>query len=168
MEEDRKRLIPYELKEKAMLKHDNKKVTTHKVWIAITGLMFITVTIFGLISISFSPTVFDTTVYATAITVSGAIFGSNLVWYAKKSASENQYKLRMSMYEDVVNQRLYFNEEMLKLKQKYNACDEDIEQINMNGEIDEFMDDALNDVRGGLDSSRDDAESPNELQTFTI
>ena len=155
--------VSYENKERAMDGNRYRKVTTSKIWLAITGIIFVLVTTFSLYSISNSESVLDTTVLVTAISVSGAIFGSNLVWYSKKSASENHYKLRMSMYEDVVNQRLYFNEEMLKLKDKYNASDDDIEQINTDGEIDDLMDDALHNVKDKLDRDQDDVESPNEL-----
>lgn len=159
--------IPYDKKDKSMENH-NKKITTSKICLVTTGFIFVSITIVCLLSIIHSESIFDTTVFVTAITVSGGIFGSNLVWYSKKSASENHYKLRMSMYEDVVNQRLYFNEEMLKLRKKYNVSEDVMENINNYGEIDEMMDDALCNVKDKLDRDQDDIESPNELQNFNI
>ena len=54
------------------------------------------------------------------ITVSGTIFGSNLCWYSKKAASENQYKLRMSLFADSAKVRLDYNEKMMLIMKKYN------------------------------------------------
>lgn len=155
-------------KDDSAMSRNSKKVTTSKIWLAITGIIFVLVVIFSMYSITHSESVFDTTVYVTAITVAGGIFGSNLVWYSKKSASENHYKLRMSMYEDVVNQRLYFNEEMLKLKQKYNITDEEISELDISGDIDEIMDDELTNMKSKMDQDQSDVESPNEMHNFNM
>lgn len=153
--------------ESSIRKHD-KNVTTTKVWLFVTGFLFISSLALIIILLNFNQTAYDTAIYGTIVAVTGAIFGSNLCWYSKKSTYENQYKLRMSMYEDTVNQRLYFNEEMMKLMKKYEMTDYDIEKINNSGDIDEFMDDALSSAKDKLDESQNDSESPNELQQFSI
>lgn len=155
------------MRESEMSKH-NKAFSTSKLCILTTGSIFICIIIAVFILINYKQDMLDTAIYGTMITVSGTIFGSNLCWYSKKAASENHYKLRMSMYVDTVTQRLYFNEEMMKLKIKYNMSDEDIEAINGEGDIDELMDDSLQSVKDKLDNDREDYESPNELRNDSI
>lgn len=157
----------YNDKERSMTKNE-KKITWSKVWLAITGILFFLDLVTCLIAINTNVNIMDTAVMVTSISVTGAIFGTNLVWYSKKAASENHYKLRMAMYEDVVNQRLYFTEEMLKLKRKYKADDEEIAEIDSEGEIASLMDEAFSGINNKLNQEQDEYESPNEIQTFNL
>lgn len=153
------------IKDSEINRHE-KRITWSKLIVVFTGAMF-------LLSVGFVmymyiagkiDTAYDTTAIVTCVTVSGTIFGSNLCWYSKKAASENHYKLRMGLYTDSAQIRLQFNEEMMKLKQKYNMTDEDIAEIDDSGDIDDMMNGAIQDVISDLDSCRDDADSPNEIQ----
>lgn len=156
----------YENKSKAM-QNNSKSITWSKILLIITGIIFIAV-----ISVSFGcliimkENMYDTAIFVTSITVSGSIFGSNLCWYSKKSTSENHYKLRLSMYEDIINDRLYFNEEMMKLKKKYGTSEEDISDIDDSGEIDELMNDEFSNMHGKMDEDRDLAESEDQIENF--
>ena len=143
-----------------------KRFTTSKLHVIATGIIFVSTMIFAMILYLSSniDSTFDTAAVVTMITVSGSIFGSTLCWYSKKAASENHYKLRMALYRDSAVTRLAFNKEMMKMKQKYEMTDEDIADIEANGEADEMMDSALSSAIENLDSMRDDCESPNEIQ----
>ena len=150
------------------MKNNQKKFTYSKIIVLITGLIFIACISFSAyLYISEKITsVYDATALVTMITVSGSIFGSNLCWYSKKAASENQYKFRMSLFSDSAKVRLDYNEKMMQLMKKYNLSQEDIDRINESGDLDEMMDTSLQDVVSGLDSAKDEADSSNTIESF--
>ena len=149
-------------------KNLEKKFTYSKIQVLITGIIFLSSVLFvAYLYISGKITdAFDTTAIVTIITVSGAIFGSNLCWYSKKAASENQYKLRMSLFADSAKVRLDYNEKMMLLMKKYNMTQEDIDRINESGDSDDFMESSIQDVVTGLDTAKDIADSENTIETF--
>ena len=147
---------------------EEKKLTYSKLIVLITAIIFVVCLLLSFYAFLTSTvdTAIDTTVLVTAITVSGSIFGSNLCWYSKKAAGENNYKLRMALYKDSTETRLKYNEEMMKLMKEYDISEEDIEKINDSADIDDMMDNALNDTVNNLDENRDDCSSLNEMQNF--
>ena len=151
-------------------KNREKKFTYSKIQVFITGVIFLSSILFvAYLYISGKITdAFDTTAIVTIITVSGAIFGSNLCWYSKKAASENQYKLRMSLFADSARVRLDYNEKMMLLMKKYNMTQEDVDRINESGNSDDFMESSIQDVVTGLDTAKDIADSENTIETFNI
>ena len=152
------------------MKNHEKKFTYSKFQVFITGVIFLSSILFvAYLYISGKITdAFDTTAIVTIITVSGAIFGSNLCWYSKKAASENQYKLRMSLFADSARVRLDYNEKMMLLMKKYNMTQEDIDRINESGDSDDFMESSIQDVVTGLDAAKDIADSENTIETFNM
>ena len=152
------------------MKNHEKKFTYSKFQVFITGVIFLSNILFvAYLYISGKITdAFDTTAIVTMITVSGAIFGSNLCWYSKKAASENQYKLRMSLFADSARVRLDYNEKMMLLMKKYNMTQEDIDRINESGDSDDFMESSIQDVVTGLDAAKDIADSENTIETFNM
>ena len=151
-------------------KNLEKKFTYSKIQVLITGIIFLSSVLFvAYLYISGKITdAFDTTAIVTIITVSGAIFGSNLCWYSKKAASENQYKLRMSLFADSAKVRLDYNEKMMILMKKYNMNQEDVDRINESGNSDDFMESSIQDVVTGLDAAKDIADSENTIETFNM
>ena len=152
------------------MKNHERKFTYSKIQVFITGVIFLSSILFvAYLYISGKITdAFDTTAIVTIITVSGAIFGSNLCWYSKKAASENQYKLRMSLFADSARVRLDYNEKMMLLMKKYNMTQEDIDRINESGDLDDFMESSIQDVVTGLDAAKDIADSENTVETFNV
>ena len=152
------------------MNNHEKKFTYSKIQVFITGVIFLSNILFvAYLYISGKITdAFDTTAIVTIITVSGAIFGSNLCWYSKKAASENQYKLRMSLFADSARVRLDYNEKMMLLMKKYNMTQEDIDRINESGDSDDFMESSIQDVVTGLDTAKDIADSENTIETFNM
>lgn len=150
--------------------YKEKKITWSKGALLITGIIFIVViatTIFLYIS-NYINTITDTALLATCVTVSGAIFGSNLCWYSKKSASENHYKLRMSLFDNATKVRLDYNVAMFEAMKKYNMTQEDLNYVDSTGDIDEMMDSALNSTINNLDEMQSDADSPNTIENFGL
>lgn len=147
---------------------DDKKFTWSKGALFCSGTIFLSVVIlvFWLYISGNIKNVYDTTLLVTLVTVSGSIFGSNLVWYSKKSGGENQYKLRIHMYEESAKVRLDYNEKMMKLSRQYNMTREDIDQIDSSGEMDENMRSAFDNINEGLNNSQSEFDSPNSLENF--
>lgn len=146
--------------------YKEKTFTTSKIYVMVTGIIFLFVLFFVMylyLSNKIDNT-FDTAAIVTMITVTGGIFGSTLVWYSKKAASENHYKLRMALYRDASVTRLNFNEAMLKLKKEYDVTDEDIEAIENQGDMDEMMDSALSSVIDDLNNTRDVCDAENTME----
>ena len=144
----------------------DKKVTFSKILLIVTGAIFVSVGIFvgymygsGKIA-----NAYDTTAIVTLITVTGTIFASNLCWYSKKSASENHYKLRMSLYKESADVRYEFNEKMAKLIKDNDLTQCDIDEIESKSDCDEFMCDALTNTVTELDTLRDISESENQIE----
>lgn len=135
-----------------------------KIWPIITGILFLVCLVIGFKADLTS--VLDTSVYVTSITVSGAIFGSTLVWYCKKSQSENVYKLKVGLYKEVSKERLKFNERMMELKKEYSMSDDDVMNIENQSDMDEMMDESLSSAKTSLDTDMDNATTDPEIQTF--
>ena len=152
------------------MKNHEKKFTYSKIQVFITGVIFLSsILVVAYLYISGKITdAFDTTAIVAIITASGSIFGSNLCWYSKKAASENQYKLRMSLFADSARVRLDYNEKMMLLMKKYNMSQEDIDIINESGDSDDFMESSIQDVVTGLDTAKDIADSENTIETFNV
>jgi len=144
----------------------DKNVTFSKILVVVTGSLFIIAGGFAMFMYLSGriENAFDTTAMVTMITVSGTIFASNLCWYSKKSASENHYKLRMSLYKESADIRLQFNESMLKLQKEYNVTQDDIDMIETQSDADEMMQSALDSVISDLDATRDTADSENMIE----
>ncbi len=155
---------------KREMKENSKKFTYSKLQVIITGTIFILCIIF-VIALYLSNKIaneYDTTAAVSLITVSGAIFGSNLCWYSKKAASENHYKLRMSLFEDSAKVRLEYNEHMMQLMKKYNMSQADIDKIDETGDLDEMMNSSLDSIVSDLNTTQEDADSVNTIETFNM
>lgn len=150
------------------MNNNDKKFSYSKMLVFVTGFIFILVLafVFYLYTSANIDSNIDVTVLVTCVTVTGTIFASNLCWYSKKAAGENNYKLRMSLYRDSSEVRLHYNECMMKLMKQYDMSEDDIDKINSDSDMDEMMDSALNDTVNNLDENRDDSSSLNEIQNM--
>ena len=110
--------------------------------------------------------VYDTTVYVTAITISGGIFGVCLKSYMSKAKAENIYKIQKSMYEDIMNIKLKYNEGMMELAQHYNMTQNDIDMIDSTSPIDEGGDSVISDMRENIDNHLYDTKTEDEIENY--
>lgn len=99
--------------------------------------------------------VMDTTYAVTAVTVSGGIFGTTVLWYMKKAQSENNIKLRGFAYEKETQERIKYLEKEMELKVKY-------------GEVDntDFTETALSNMNYEADSAINESMTPIEQQNY--
>lgn len=110
--------------------------------------------------------VYDTTVYVTAITISGGIFGVCVKSYMSKSKAENIYKIQKAMYEDIMEVKLNYNESMMQLSQKYNMTQDDIDMIDNVSPINDGVDSVLNDMRENIDNHLYDTKTEDEIENY--
>ena len=110
--------------------------------------------------------VYDTTVYVTAITISGGIFGVCLKSYMSKSKAENIYKVQRAMYEDIMNIKLKYNEGMMQLQQRYNLTQDDIDMNEAVSPLNDGVDNILNDMHENLNNHLYDTKSEDEIEHY--
>ena len=110
--------------------------------------------------------VYDTTVYVTAITISGGIFGVCLKAYMSKSKAENIYKVQKTMYEDIMDIKLKYNQQMMKLIQEYQITQDEIDMNDMSNPISEGVDSIISDMKENVNNHLYDTKTQDEIETF--
>jgi hypothetical protein len=110
--------------------------------------------------------VYDTTVYVTAITISGGIFGVCLKAYMSKSKAENIYKVQKTMYEDIMDIKLKYNQQMMKLIQEYQISQDEIDMNDMSNPISEGADSIISDMKENVNNHLYDTKIQDEIETF--
>ena len=110
--------------------------------------------------------VYDTTVYVTAITISGGIFGVCLKAYMSKSKAENIYKVQKTMYEDIMDIKLKYNQQMMKLIQQYQISQDEIDINDMSNPISEGVDSIISDMKENVNNHLYDTKTEDEIETF--
>lgn len=113
--------------------------------------------------------VYDTTLYVTAITVSGGIFGVCLKAYMSKSKAENVYKVQKEMYRDVMQIKLNYNTKMMRLSQKYNTTQADIQNTISSNESEcpiDMEQNIINDMTENIDNHLSDTKIEDDVQNF--
>lgn len=141
----------------------DKKIQYSKMIPIVTGLLFC-ICLYKAFNVDYS-TVLDVSVYVTALTISGSGFISGIIWYLKKSQAENVFKLKIELYKQASREKLYYNEQMIVLKNKYILSDDEMMEYD-DSTMDSFVESALSDVTSTADNAMDEATSPVELQTF--
>lgn len=107
--------------------------------------------------------VFDTTIYVTAITISGGIFGVCLKSYMSKSKAENIYKIQKTMYEDIMDIKLHYNEEMMKLISQYNVTQDEIDMSDMTNPINDGVESVYGDMKESINNHLYDTKTMDDI-----
>lgn len=139
------------------------KLQYSKILPIVTGIIFVAVLFKGL-NINFE-TITDTAIFATAITVSGGIFGSTLKHYMNKSQAENVYKLKLGLYKDASKEHYKYNEKMYELKNKYGlvkTIEDDLDDVILRS----FEDSALSDAETTLNDQMSNASESIEIENY--
>lgn len=110
--------------------------------------------------------VFDTTIYVTAITISGGIFGVCLKSYMSKSKAENIYKIQKTMYEDVMDIKLHYNEEMMKLISQYNVTQDEIDMSDMTNPINDGVESVYGDMKENINNHLYDTKTMDDIDVM--
>lgn len=107
---------------------------------------------------------FDTTVYVTAITISGGIFGVCLKAYMSKAKAENIYKVQKTMYEDIMKTKISYNEQMMQLINKYNVTQDEIDMVDLTNPINEGLDGIVGDMKENINNHLYDTKTQDEIE----
>ena len=110
--------------------------------------------------------VYDTTVYVTAITISGGIFGVCLKAYMSKSKAENIYKVQKTMYEDIMGIKLKYNEQMMQLIKEYQITQDEIDINDMSNPITEGVESIISDMKENVNNHLYDTKTQDDIETF--
>lgn len=109
---------------------------------------------------------YDISIYATIVTVSGALNLTTNVWYMKNSQAEKVARIQSEIYKIISEERFKYNEKMLALKSKYKYSDEDILEIENDSPLDELEQDALSRLNSFVNNTMDEATSSIEVQNI--
>ena len=125
-----------------------------KVLPIVTGIIFL-----GCLFLPIYFSGIDTSIFVSAIGISGSIFGSSIIFYLKKAQVENTYKIKISLYEKAAEICLNFNVKMTEIKHKYG-------EIDGFKDLDDIMGDSFSDVSQTVNNAMDDASSPVDLHNY--
>lgn len=136
---------------------ENNKIRYSKKVVVYTGILFLIALLYCL-SKDYSSYV-DVSIYASALTITGGIFATSLVWYMKKTQAEHVVGTQAEMYERVMRMRLQYNKEMMALKRIYSMQDGDVENIEMDSPVDDFSNNVMSEMESIIAQHLNDATS---------
>ena len=96
----------------------------------------------------------------------GYRYGKTGKVYKSKAKAENIYKVQHGMYEDIMNIKLKYNEEMMKLTQQYNMTQDDVDMADSNSPINDGVYDVLNDMKENINNHLYDTKTEDEIENF--
>lgn len=150
---------------------EKKKIEYSKI-LATSSLLIFLITLFS--SIGFvvylmlfaEVTLIDTAIFATALTITGGIYGMTARHYYNKAGLENCSNIRKGVYAEILKNRLEYNKEMIKLKNKYELSDDDISEIELDNPFVSMSDEALGRINNKIDESDETNSTDVEIETY--
>lgn len=128
-----------------------------------SGVVFIA-TLFHCLNVDLSA-LYDTAVYVTAISVTGAVFGSTLVWYAKKAQAENVSRIKIEHVKETAKVEWELWQKKVQLQKELGLnvpLDEGMEEFH----VDEELDNAVSKDNEYLDGQMDGSAADPELESY--
>lgn len=113
-----------------------------------------------------SVTYMDTAIFCACIASAGGILGAIITKYLNNSNCENIPRIQMNLYKQSMKLRLEYNEEMMKLKQKYAVTDEDVCEIESDSHMDEVTESVLNNAISELDEKSAQSHEDVSIQNY--
>ena len=147
-----------------MKKEDNKKVRYSKKVVIFTSALFLGTLIFCLTR-DYTSFV-DVSIYASALTITGGIMGTSVLWYMKKTQAEHVTSTQSLMYENVMKMRLEYNKQMMELKKQYKMEDFEVEQIEMESPMDDFSESVMSNMEANISQHMNEATTSIEMQNY--
>ena len=133
------------------LKFKIRKPRTSKIIMWTFIALFLYVIVSGVNYDFSSVTYMDTAIFCACIASVGGIVGAIITKYYNNSNAENIPKIQLELYEKSMNIRLRYNEEMMKLKNKYEMTSDDVNEIESESNMDEVTEGILNSAISELD-----------------
>lgn len=97
----------------------------------------------------------DTAIFVTSISVTGSIYALTSKHYYNKSMMQNCANIRKGVYSEILNCRLSYNKEMLKLQNSYELEKDYIRDIDIENPFNEMSETALGRINHKLDETDD-------------
>lgn len=141
----------------------NKWFQCSKILVFITAIIF-GITLYKCMSVDIT-SVIDATIPVTAITVTGSIFLSALVWYLKKSQAEFISNKKIEHVKLIGDIEFKNYERKIRLRRELGITDEEDAEISESSVIDDMYSDAVNKDSSYIDESFDNAASDPEIQS---
>ena len=140
----------------------NKKFSFTKLLVTAVAVIFVVTLI---VCLRATPTDYEqASLYAVALTATGSILLTTLIFYSKKSQAENLQKIKAGYYEQTLEYRLKYNKEMLKLRRKYGVDEEIITEIEDESDFDDVSNDAFYEGADRIEETISDLQSDIEPQ----
>lgn len=149
-----------------MKKTKNIKIRTSKLimWLFIALFVYV---IYKGVNYDFSSvTYMDTAIFCACIASIGGILGAIITKYLNNSNCENIPRIQMNLYKQSMKIRLEYNEEMMKLKQKYSVTDDEVYEIENDSNMDEISESVLNNAISELDDKSIQAHEDVSIQNY--
>lgn len=149
-----------------MKKIKNIKIRTSKLimWLFIALFVYV---IYEGVNYDFSSvTYMDTAIFCACIASVGGILGAIITKYLNNSNCENIPRIQMNLYKQSMKLRLEYNEEMMKLKQKYSVTDDEIYEIENGSNMDEISESVLNNAISELDTKSAQTHEDVSIQNY--
>lgn len=129
----------------------------------LSTVIFILVLLF-----SFFGTYEDSTVILGALTASGSVTLTAIVFYMKNSWMEKVSRVKIDVAKCVSEERLKYNKEMLLFLKENNLTQNDLEAVENNSSMDELDGECLDSLNESVNEAMLDASSMPDVQTISI
>lgn len=139
-----------------------KNVQYSKLLVFFTGTLFLLSLIYCITRDISS--VYDTSLYTAAITITGGVFGSAIIWYEKKAQAENVSKIQLQHIKDTAKIEFSMYEKKLRLQQELGILGEADSEADFS--IEEQANEAVESDSSYLSEKLNDATSEPEIQTY--
>lgn len=135
-----------------------------KVLCYVSGVVFIS-TLVRCLSADLSA-LYDTAVYVTAISVTGAVFGSTLVWYAKKAQAENVARIKIQHVKEVAKVEFALWKKKVHLQKELGLIGTPLDDTMEEFHVDEEFDDAVSKDSEYLNTQLETSVTDPELENY--
>lgn len=108
----------------------------------------------------------DTTVAMTALTVSGSIALTTIIFYMKNSWVEKTARVKLDIVKETAKNRLDYNKKMLLFLKENGLSREQLDEVEMDSVIDDIDNNSVDSLNNSIDSTLDEASS--DIESYTV
>lgn len=134
-----------------------------KIFPMLSTIVFILVLLF-----SFFGNCEDSTIILGALTASGSVALTAIVFYMKNSWIEKVSRIKIDVVKCVSEERLNYNKNMLLFLKENNLTQADLSAVEENSDIDEFDVESLDNLKESLNEAMSDASTIPDIQTISV
>ena len=102
---------------------------------------------------------FDSTLGMSALTASGSIALTTIVFYMKNSWIEKTARIKLDIVKETSNSRLNYNKEMLSFMKENGFSRSELDEVEMDSIADDLDNSATNSLTDSIDNTLEEASS---------